>query len=515
MKRFASSKFAKFSVIAVIAILAFALLTVAAQARLGGGEAFGGGDFGTSSGSGVDSDVIDILNLVLFLIELCIDAPIIGIPLVIIIVLFFLFSAFSKSSNAGVSSSTFSGGRKIPNKEKVSSVVYENTEEKVITNIQNADPNFSLPLFLDFATMLYTKFQAGRTTGMKNISCYIAPDLRERICKDTKAAFITEVSNIIVGSVTPEKFAIGNGLQKLVVKMETNYTEKTSTGERTTYSKEKWVFARKDKVLSQGPDKITKFNCPHCGSGSELDAESKCRYCGELILDGSYAWVLVNILVTSRNPRPNLHLSLDGTERGTELPTIVHSKLNSALRAMSIKHPDFSWQQLEAKFHRYFLDLQKAWNDGSLEKVRHFETDHLYATHNYQLQSYKSQGFKNHVERVHVEKMMPVKLVSDAFYDSITVRIWAECLDWTEYAHTGKVVSGSKDRSRFFTEYWTFIRRSDYSPENKHSTGCPNCGASLESINMAGVCQYCDTKITTGNFDWVLSRIDQDQVYMG
>ena len=32
---------------------------------------------------------------------------------------------------------------------------------------------------------------------------------------------------------------------------------------------------------------------------------------------------------------------------------------------------------------------------------------------------------------------------------------------------------------------------------------------------MAGVCTYCQVKVTTGDFDWVLSRIEQDEVYAG
>jgi hypothetical protein len=32
---------------------------------------------------------------------------------------------------------------------------------------------------------------------------------------------------------------------------------------------------------------------------------------------------------------------------------------------------------------------------------------------------------------------------------------------------------------------------------------------------MAGTCKYCQAKVTTGEFDWVLSRIEQDEVYVG
>jgi hypothetical protein len=32
---------------------------------------------------------------------------------------------------------------------------------------------------------------------------------------------------------------------------------------------------------------------------------------------------------------------------------------------------------------------------------------------------------------------------------------------------------------------------------------------------MAGVCEYCQGKVTSGEFDWVLSRIEQDEAYRG
>ncbi|MCC7539401.1 MAG: hypothetical protein IT379_24465, partial [Deltaproteobacteria bacterium] len=43
---------------------------------------------------------------------------------------------------------------------------------------------------------------------------------------------------------------------------------------------------------------------------------------------------------------------------------------------------------------------------------------------------------------------------------------------------------------------------------------CPSCGAPLK-INMAGACEFCSARVTTGEFDWVLSRIEQDETYRG
>jgi len=32
---------------------------------------------------------------------------------------------------------------------------------------------------------------------------------------------------------------------------------------------------------------------------------------------------------------------------------------------------------------------------------------------------------------------------------------------------------------------------------------------------MAGICGYCQAKVNSGAFDWVLSRIEQDDAYTG
>jgi hypothetical protein len=80
----------------------------------------------------------------------------------------------------------------------------------------------------------------------------------------------------------------------------------------------------------------------------------------------------------------------------------------------------------------------------------------------------------------------------------------------------GKVVGGNAKVNRRFSEYWTFIRTAGKAVAPRHDDNhCPNCGAPLDNVNAAGVCAYCDTKIVTGDYDWVLSRIEQADVYAG
>jgi hypothetical protein len=110
--------------------------------------------------------------------------------------------------------------------------------------------------------------------------------------------------------------------------------------------------------------------------------------------------------------------------------------------------------------------------------------------------------------------MQPVKIKEDSFYNAITLRIYAQGLDYT-IDSTGRIVAGSRDRLRKWSEYWTFIRNRNAKPaEARTDLSCPNCGAALR-VNATGICEFCGGKITSGEFDWVLSKIEQDESYMG
>jgi len=66
---------------------------------------------------------------------------------------------------------------------------------------------------------------------------------------------------------------------------------------------------------------------------------------------------------------------------------------------------------------------------------------------------------------------------------------------------------------RAFSEYWTFMRRTG-GRRKAEGTGCPSCGAPLD-VNMVGECAFCGSHVVSGEFDWVLSAIEQDEAYTG
>lgn len=94
-------------------------------------------------------------------------------------------------------------------------------------------------------------------------------------------------------------------------------------------------------------------------------------------------------------------------------------------------------------------------------------------------------------------------------------RIYASMKDWYK-DKTGKVIGGDPNRVRRFSEYWTLIRRVEAAGRVSNDPAkCPSCGAPLDKINRAGVCEYCGGKVISGAFDWVLAIITQDEEYTG
>ncbi len=134
--------------------------------------------------------------------------------------------------------------------------------------------------------------------------------------------------------------------------------------------------------------------------------------------------------------------------------------------------------------------------------------------HQYWIDAYKRQHLRNKLDQCRVTAMQPVKIKQDAFYISITLRIGAEGFDYT-VDESESVVSGSKSKLRYWSEYWTFIRSRNAKPiPATTELNCPNCGAPLK-VNQSGICEFCGGKMTSGAFDWVLSKIEQDESYAG
>jgi ribosomal protein L24E len=496
-----------------------------ALARVGGGQSYGGGG-GHGSGGGGDGGAI--IGVVRVLIWLTVEYPAVGVPLDIIVVGFVVYRftwGGSKSTEAFSSASTATAPESMAFPLGLESAVRTESRAREFAQLRKFDPNFSEIVFTDFCYALYGKAHDARGHGaaaLDQFSPYLSEAARKALLQRNPSG-LREVKGIIVGGLTIENV---RGLEKPIVHVnllfEANYTEviggngsttNQSRGEMTYYVRERWQLERKRDVLSPPPAQAAALHCPKCGAPLQKNTVGACAFCGTKVESGEFQWYVRGIGLLTRESKGPL-LTSDVPETGTDLPSVVQPRFRDIRIEFEKDNPSFSWGEFQARARLIFDELQAAWSTLDWERARPHETDNLFQMHQYWIDAYKRQHLRNVLDKCRVTAMQPVKIQDDAFYNAITLRIGAQGYDYT-VDETGKVVSGSKSHLRSWSEYWTFIRNRQAKPAaSRADLNCPNCGAPLK-VNNAGVCEFCGGKITSGEFDWVLSKIEQDESYTG
>ena len=485
---------------ACLAIFLCALFAPEAMARVGGGQSYGGGK-GGGSGEGAGF----ILWLIFRLLLLTFEYPAIGIPIDIVVIIIIVYIVRSDK------------GKKAP--ASVCSVDATTNVTQEFNQLRKFDPNFSEITFTDFCYALYARGHDARGRGaLDELSPYISEASRNALLQRNPPG-LQAVIGVIIGSMRVVNVqGLTAPVVRITVEFETNYTEIVGgnshrPGEMTYYVREQWVMERNRDVLSPPPAQATALHCPRCGAALMKDTAGACAFCGARIESGEFQWFVTSVTLLGKEARGPL-LTSNVPEVGTNYPSVVQPGFESVRAYFERNHPEFRWPEFEARVSLIFNELQLAWSTLQWERARPHETDSIFQMHQYWIEAYKRQGLRNVLDNFRITRMQPVKIKEDAFYNSITMRIWAEGHDYT-VDRNGKIVSGSNKKLRRWSEYWTFIRNRTARPAPARADlNCPNCGAPLK-INVTGICEYCHGKVTSGEFDWVLSKIEQDESYAG
>jgi hypothetical protein len=511
-------------VLFAVACALLLLVPIEAIARVGGGQSYGGKGGGSGGGGGDGGAIIAVVRL---LIYLTIEYPAVGIPVDIAVIGFVVWRFARKGSQtAEVFTTALASTEELPAEFPLGLNATQRRPESFVSSfaqLRKFDPNFSEIVFTDFSYALYAKAHLARGQGaakLDDLSPYISEPARKSFL-DRNPAGLKEVKGVIIGGMqVSDVRGLETPLVKINLEFEANYTEVVAKGpqsdqteEMTYYVRERWSLERKRDVLSPPPAQATALHCPRCGAPLQRDTVGACAFCRTKIDSGEFQWYVRSIYLLEREAKGPL-LTSDAPEVGTDLPSVVQPNLREIRTAFESNNPPFSWGQFQARARLIFDELQAAWSTLNWERARPHETDNLFQMHQYWIEAYKRQGLRNALDQCTTTAMQPVKIQEDAFYNSITLRIGAKGFDYT-VDQSGRVVSGSKSNLRYWTEYWTFIRnRGATSLASRADLNCPNCGAPLK-VNTSGICEFCGGKITSGEFDWVLSRIEQDESYNG
>lgn len=489
---------------------AIALLALEAAARPGGGQGYSGGSSsssgGGSSGGGDGAGII-----IWFLLRILINYPAVGVPvlLVVVIVLYLHSRQVITLKHEGWSAGGVHDDAPafVPHRKPTN-----------LDRLRDRDPMFSAVLFEDFIYALYARVHAARSDPQQMAA--LAPYVNEaaRAALRQRSPSGVPIEGVVIGAMRVRDVQIHRepgGKIQVELEFEANYTARLAAGPTGHYVRERWMVERDAQVRSKPPEQVQEFRCPNCGAAFTSSGDDRCSFCHQEVGEGRFDWTVSRVELLEQETRPPA-LTAEHAERGTDAPTIFHPRIKAQHTAMIAEDPSAAPERIEQRLRTIYRELNAAWSARDLRPARPFVSDSLFNYLGYWISAYKQQGLRNVLEQMEISRIVIVKLSRDRHYDAITVRLWASGLDYTVREADGKRVSGSARSKRAYSEYWTLIRGAQVRGAPKASdANCPGCGAPLDRVSMAGNCEYCGAHLTRGEFDWVLSKIEQDDAYAG
>lgn len=491
--------------------------TAIALARPGGGQSYSGSSSssssssGSSGGGGGDGEFIGLIFELL--IWLCFEHPAIGIPLLIGVGLGVFFLNIGNQSGKAWESGVVSSNapERMAQAARRLDVSRREDVRQAFERIKKWDPEFSIALFEDFLFSLYTEVHVAHGAGtMEQLAPYVSQATRNALGRGN----VSRVEAVVIGAV---KYLSVSGLRDeasprigISVEIHANYTEVVGEQPTTYYVVERWELSRSRRARSRPPKRARTIDCPNCGAPLDKIVNATCTFCHAAVATGEFDWMVDSISVVTREPRPPA-LTGDVEERGTDTLTVVDASAQNLFASLEGRDPAVTLPALEARATLIFTELQRGWNARELLLARAYLSDRLFETLGYWLEAYARARLVNCTENSRVTRVELARVAHDVHFDSVTLRVFATGLDFT-LDGDGNTVSGSRDTERAYSEYWTLIRGSAVTGPPRMDKTCPNCGAPLD-INRTGTCNQCKAEITSGDFDWVLSKIEQDDDY--
>ncbi len=156
-----------------------------------------------------------------------------------------------------------------------------------------------------------------------------------------------------------------------------------------------------------------------------------------------------------------------------------------------------------------YMDIQTAWCKRDLTTVRPVMHENLYNTTARQVQSKIDQGVVYHYESIAINTAYLTSYAKDSQFEYVTCYLNARMIDYQVDEKTGNIIRGDKTTRwdmRYKMKFVRSVGTLTKTETDKHDGhNCPNCGAPME-ISSSGVCDYCGSVVTTGQYSWVLTE---------
>ena len=164
--------------------------------------------------------------------------------------------------------------------------------------------------------------------------------------------------------------------------------------------------------------------------------------------------------------------------------------------------PGFDKNEFFKEAFTIYQNVQNAWMNFEMEKVRDQLTDELYNMYLSQVETLKIKGQQNIMKDFKLTNAR----VTGFYVENDTVQmITSMTIEFYDYiidVASGKVLRGNSQRKCCVEYEMTFIQSLK---QKQTKITCPNCGAPV-NINASNKCSYCASTIVQENAKWVLSK---------
>lgn len=132
--------------------------------------------------------------------------------------------------------------------------------------------------------------------------------------------------------------------------------------------------------------------------------------------------------------------------------------LEEGLRHIKQMDPSFDETRFPDQVMDFFFRVQGAWANRDLSPMKRELTEEMHRILQEDADRLRAEGVINRLENIAVRSVDITEAWQEQGSDYITVRVYANLLDYMVNDKTGEVVSGSKTEPVKFEEYWTFTR---------------------------------------------------------
>lgn len=195
-------------------------------------------------------------------------------------------------------------------------------------------------------------------------------------------------------------------------------------------------------------------------------------------------------------------------------PQAQQLDVRTGFSSIRMNDPSFVEDALFARATRAYLALKDAWQKRDLEAARPYLSPGLALMWQTQIDQLTAAHLRTVVDGPRIDgvlplSIVPVRVTHGRTYDTVGLRFETTCAEYQVDERTGKALGDRTPRA--VREFWSFQRSVDAKSRSEGDAAeqhCPNCGAPL-SITQIGECRHCHAAVTSGQFDWVVSRMER------